>query len=196
MISVNRNGKIVRLCDCDPMNIVEFFDQSVGKWFSQRTSYQLAQKEQWHQSDKTDVFMTALTTTDPEVLRLMQASKLDPEQALAALRVEWKQTLIKKAGSSMMVAIANSPDQSEGLLLRSMMAPGQAPVLGRYRINPDESLVLISEVGDLYAEERLWFAAPNLRLRTSLVRNNEKGFENSSFYSEIRMVPPPEKAVA
>ena len=182
------------------MNIVEFFDHSVGKWFSQRTSYQLAQAEQWHQSDKTDVFVTALPTQDPEALRLVQGSKLDPAQVLAVLRSEWTQTPMKKAGASVMVAIANSAEDTEGLLLRSLMAPGQTPVLGRYRLNPDDSLLLTSEAGDLYAEERLWFAAPNLRLRTSLMRRKataeQAGFENSSFYSEIRMVPPPEKAVA
>ncbi len=178
------------------MNIVEFFDHSVGKWFSQRTSYQLAQKEQWHQSDKTDVFISAMPSHDPELTRIIQAGKLDPSQALAGLKIEWKQTLIKKAGSSFMIALGNSPDDSEGLLLRSVMAPGQSPVLGRYRINPDDSLVLISEMGDTYAEERLWFAAPNLRLRTSMMRHGKDGFENSSFYSEIRMVPPPEKAAA
>lgn len=182
------------------MNIVEFFDHSVGKWFSQRTSYQLAQQEKWHQSDKTDVFMTALPAQDPEVVRLVQIRKLDPAQILAVLRSEWNPTPMKKAGTSVMVAIAHSPEDAEGLLLRSVMAPGQTPVLGRYRLNPDDSLLLISEVGDLYAEERLWFAAPNLRLRTSLMRQkattDQAGFENSSFYSEIRMVPPPEKAAA
>ena len=182
------------------MNIVEFFDHSVGKWFSQRTSYQLAQKERWHQSDKTDVFVTTLPTNDPEITRLVQASKLDPAQILATLRSEWTPTPMKKAGASVMVAIASSTDDSEGLLLRSLMAPGQTPVLGRYRLNPDDSLLLISEMGDLYAEERIWFAAPNLRLRTSLMRQkdaaDEAEFENSSFYSEIRMVPPPERAAA
>jgi hypothetical protein len=178
------------------MNIVEFFDHSVGKWFSQRTSYQLAQKEQWHQSDKTDVFMSLLPRQEPELARIVQASKLDPAQVQAVLKVEWQQTPMKKAGTSFMIAIANTPDDTEGLLLRSIMAPGQSPVLGRYQLNGDESIVLISEAGNFYVEERIWFAAPNLRLRTSLMRNGPEGFENSSFYSEIRMVPPPERAVA
>lgn len=178
------------------MNIVEFFDHSVGKWFSQRTSYQLAQKEQWHQSDKTDVFMTALPHHEPELIRIVQASKLDLSQVQAGLKVEWQQTLLKKAGTTFLIAIAHAPNETEGLLLRSILAPGQSPVLGRYRLNSDESVVLTSEVGDVYAEERIWFAAPNLRLRTSLMRQGREGFEHSSFYSEIRMVPPPEQAVA
>ncbi len=176
------------------MNILEFFDQSVGKWFSQRTSYQLAQKNQWHQSDKTDVFIEALGQGVSELERLCLLSKLDPAQALGGLKVEWKQTLLQKAGSSYVVAIAPSPNDAEGLLLRSTLGPGQSPVLGRYIVNPDDSLTLISEKDDLYVEERLWFASPNLRLRTSLMRHGADGFENSSFYSEIRMIPPPEKA--
>jgi len=33
------------------MGILDFFEKSAGKWFSQRTSYKLGQQEQWHQSD-------------------------------------------------------------------------------------------------------------------------------------------------
>lgn len=175
------------------MTILDFFEKSVGKWFSQRTSYHLAQQGQWHQSDKTDLFIHAVTKSDEDLLRICRAGKLDESQLLGGLRMEWNQTLQKKAGSSSLVALATSVDASEGILLRSISAPGEMPVLGKYVLNPDESVTLTSELPDLYSEERLWFAAPNLRLRTSLMRQGSTGFENSSFYSEIRMIPLPDK---
>jgi hypothetical protein len=59
-------------------------------------------------------------------------------------------------------------------------------------LNEDESLLLVTEMEGLYVEERMWFAAPNLRLRTSLMRSVDGSFETSSFYSEIRMgIKPP-----
>ncbi|NJN29341.1 MAG: phycobiliprotein lyase [Synechococcales cyanobacterium RM1_1_8] len=175
------------------MTILDFFEQSTGKWFSQRTSYHLARQGQWHQSDKTDLFISPLAQGDSDLLRICQASKLDDSQLLGGLRIEWNQTPQKKAGSSLMMALATSPDAAEGLLLRVANAPGQMPVLGQYGVNPDGSVTLISRTPGLYAEERLWFAAPNLRLRTSLMRQGDTGFENSSFYSEIRMIPMPDK---
>ena len=175
------------------MTILDFFEKSVGKWFSQRTSYHLAQQEQWHQSDKTDLIIKAAAKHDEDLLRICRAGKLDESQLLGGLRIEWAQTLQKKAGASYLAALGSSAEASEGLLLRSVSAPGEASVLGRYMINPDESVTLIAEQPDLYSEERLWFAAPNLRLRTSLMRQSSTGFENSSFYSEIRMVPLPDK---
>jgi hypothetical protein len=175
------------------MTILDFFEQSVGKWFSQRTSYQLAQQGQWHQSDKTDLFIHAVTKGDEDLLRICRAGKLDESQLLGGLRMEWNQTLQKKAGASFLVALATSVEATEGLLLRSISAPGEMPVLGKYVINPDGSVTLSSETPELQTEERLWFAAPNLRLRTSLMRQGSTGFENSSFYSEIRMIPKPDK---
>ena len=175
------------------MTILDFFEKSIGKWFSQRTSYQLAQQGQWHQSDKTDLFIHAVTKGDADLLRICRAGKLDESQLLGGLRIEWNETLQKKAGASFLVALGDSANATEGILLRSISAPGEAPVLGRYILNPDESVTLIFELPDLYSEERLWFAAPNLRLRTSLMRQGSTGFENSSFYSEIRMIPMPDK---
>jgi hypothetical protein len=49
----------------------------------------------------------------------------------------------------------------------------------------------------MYSEERLWFASPNLRLRTSILKRFG-GFSMASFCSEIRMggVQPQENASA
>lgn len=175
------------------MNILEFFEHSVGKWFSQRTSYQLARQGQWHQSDKTDLFIHRLDPGDATLSTLCQESKLDPGQLLGGLRIDWSETLQQKADSALMLALAESADATEGLLLRRVGSNAQSSVLGQFVMNPDDSLTLLSEMPDLQVEERLWFAAPNLRLRTSLMRQGSTGFENSSFYSEIRMIPVPEK---
>jgi len=50
----------------------------------------------------------------------------------------------------------------------------------------DDALTLMGESETLYSEERLWFASPNLRLRTSTIKQLD-GFSTASFCSEIRM---------
>jgi len=62
----------------------------------------------------------------------------------------------------------------------------KAPVAGRYVMGNDDALVLITEYESMYSEERLWFASPNLRLRTSVLKRFG-GFSMASFCSEIRM---------
>jgi hypothetical protein len=60
-------------------------------------------------------------------------------------------------------------------------------ISGRYITGSDDVLTLITESEDLYAEERLWYLIPNLRLRTSVVKR-ANGFTLASFCSEIRRV--------
>jgi hypothetical protein len=59
-------------------------------------------------------------------------------------------------------------------------------VAGRYRVGEDGALTLITEYETMSTEERLWFASPNLRMRTSILKRFG-GFSMASFCSEIRM---------
>jgi hypothetical protein len=58
--------------------------------------------------------------------------------------------------------------------------------LGQFAIGEDEALTLTTQHGETSSEERLWFASPNLRLRTSILKE-ANGFSATSFCSEIRM---------
>jgi hypothetical protein len=172
------------------MNIFDFLGQSTGKWFSQRTSYHLSKTENWHQSDKTDLVIEPIESGDEEGRRLCLDQRLDPAAVVGGLKIQWAKTLLKPQGTSRLLLLGDET-AVEGQVVRAVMGPGQRPSLGRYVLNEDESLLLITETAGLYVEERMWFAAPNLRLRTSLMRS-AGGFETSSFYSEIRMgIKPP-----
>jgi CpeS-like protein len=173
------------------MNIFDFLGLSSGKWFSQRTSYHLSRTENWHQSDKTDLVIEPIESGDDEGRRVCVDQRLDPALVVGGLKMQWAKTLLKPGGTSRLLLLGDE-DGVEGRLVRALMGPGQRPSVGRYVLNEDESLVLVTEMPGLYVEERMWFAAPNLRLRTSLMRSMDGAFETSSFYSEIRMgVKPP-----
>lgn len=170
------------------MDITEFFQQSSGQWFSQRTSHHLAFKQS--ESGKSNLQIEMMPATAAEVLQLCEQYDIDPTLALCGARVSWDGTMEwdeeKHAGSTVLVPIADPDKPNEGKLLRDMGYAEKAPVAGRYVMGSDQALTLITEYETMYSEERLWFASPNLRLRTSILKRFG-GFSMASFCSEIRM---------
>lgn len=170
------------------MDIVEFFQQSTGKWFSQRTSHHLAFKQS--EGGKSELVIEMLPKDDPAVVALCQQYEVDPNLALCGARVSWDGTMEwdeeKHKGSTVLVPVADPDKTNEGKLLREVGYAEKAPVAGRYVMGSDDALTLITEYETMYSEERLWFASPNLRLRTSILKRFG-GFSMASFCSEIRM---------
>ena len=170
------------------MNITEFFQQSAGKWFSQRTSHHLAFKQS--ESGKSDIRIEMLPQDAPEVIQLCEQNEVDPALALCGARVTWDGTMEwdkeKHEGSTVLVPVADLDKPNEGKLLRDTGYAEKEPVAGRYVMGDDDALTLITDYETMYSEERLWFASPNLRLRTSILKRFG-GFSMASFCSEIRM---------
>jgi hypothetical protein len=184
------------------MDITEFLQQSAGKWVSQRTSHQCAFKQTG--SSKSNIVVEMLPKDEPTVVKLCQQHQINPAQALCGTRVTWDSIVErgeeKRAGSTLLVPLANSENPREGQLLCE--AGQKAPILGRYLMGEDDALTLIteSEITEsetVSSEERLWFASPNLRLRTSTIRRSGD-FSMATFSSEIRMggVQPPASSTA
>lgn len=179
------------------MDIKEFFEQSAGKWFSQRTSHHLAFRQA--ENGKSNIRIEMLAADDPEVVKLCQQYEVDPGLALCGARVTWDGTMEwdedkeNHKGSTVLVPVPDLDKPNEGRLLREMGYAEKAPVAGRYSMGIDDALTLITEYETMYSEERLWFASPNLRLRTSILKRFG-GFSMASLSSEIRMgVGQPEK---
>lgn len=176
------------------MNIVEFFELSSGKWFSLCTSHYLTLERA--EEGKSDVVIVMLAKSDPDVIALCQACQVNSDLALCGVRATSESTLDfygkKKQTATLLVPIADSEQASEGQFLRQLIGPGLDPMIGRYSLGSDDALTLINEADAKVSEERLWFASPNLRLRTSLLRGPD-GFSVTSFYSEIRMGVKPQQ---
>ncbi|MCU0517003.1 MAG: phycobiliprotein lyase [Oscillatoria sp. Prado101] len=180
------------------MDITEFFQQSAGKWFSQRTSHYMAPPQL--ETGTTDLWIDILPLSDPEVIKLCRQYRIEPSIALPGARVKWNGTVgvkqRKQVGSTVIVPIPSPDSPSTGKLLQQTLTLN-APVAGRYIMGSDGCLTLITETPDLYSEERLWFESPNLRLRTSTVKR-PNGVSVASFCSEIRMggAQPPAQTAA
>ncbi|VXD25613.1 Chromophore lyase CpcS/CpeS 1 [Planktothrix serta PCC 8927] len=170
------------------MNIIEFFELSAGKWFSQRTLHNL--KSGQLQAGKSNLIMESLPQTDATVVQLCQQHKIDPTTISGGFRLTWDGTMEgnpnQQKGSAIVVPIINPEHPQEGQLLQSQDTTPNQSLSGRYSLGADEVLTLITESPNFYAEERLWYLMPNLRLRTSIVKNST-GLTQASFCSEIRM---------
>ena len=180
------------------MDITEFFQQSAGKWFSQRTSHSLTLKQS--ESGKSNLVIEIVPLTDPAVIKLCQQHQIEPASALCGMQVNWDGTMDqdskKQVGSVLLVPISEAEKPNEGTLLRTGTAEKPA-IAGRYVMGNDDVMTMITEDETLYSEERFWFASPNLRLRTSVLKRSD-GVNVASFYSEIRMggSPPPASSAA
>ncbi|WP_448573817.1 phycobiliprotein lyase [Trichothermofontia sp.] len=174
------------------MDIIEFLEANVGKWLSQRTSHDLALPRS--ESGKAEVYIERLETSHPEVVQLCQQGQLAADLTLWGARITWKGMMAAatqpQTGTSLLVVLSSNDDPTQGDLLQQNGRKGL--LRGHYSLGNDEVLTLITASETLHLEERLWFAGPNLRLRTSLLKQAD-GFSSAAFCSEIRIggVQPP-----
>jgi CpeS-like protein len=181
------------------MNIQAFFQLCDGKWISQRTTHQLL--EQNNQSGRSDLWGEVLDATDGDVVTLCQQLNVDSSLALCGLRLRWSEVAEayeskfkkKDEGSAVLVAIAAhqksdaSENSSAGRILRNINCANAA--MGTFSIGLDEALTLRLEKAGTVSEERIWFASPNLRLRSSSIKKEDLVCI-TTFCSEIRMAAP------
>jgi CpeS-like protein len=179
------------------MNIEEFFELSAGKWFSHRTSHQLAFNKS--EDGKSNIIIEMLTADDPEVIKLCQTYQVNPSTAACGVRVTGNSAIAgdkeKHSGTTMLVSVPDEDNPNQGKLLCQIGDAKKAPVPGRYKIGSDEALTLTTEYENIWSEERLWFASPNLRMRVSVIKRGD-GYSLASFTTEIRMGGAPANAQA
>ncbi len=158
------------------MTIQEFFALSVGKWFSQRTTHQLASQKSDH--SKSEIVI--------ELLTVDAVKEFCPQADWGGIQVVSKP-----------VADWSSPKNTNMAATTTLLAPtsvgelawvlnGQKNSLGQVAIGSDEALTFSVGNDQFTSTERIWFASPNLRLR-SIVQETSNGIQLASFCSEIRM---------
>ena len=170
------------------MDIKKFIDLCTGNWFSQRTNYQVETEKT--ESNKADLSITLIDTNDSRVSQLCLQNRINPQISLGGLQHSWDNSVDwgkpKQQGSSLIVIIPDRDNSQTGKIISNA---ANQNLLGKYILGHDSALTLIFETKDNSVEERIWFASDNLRLRTTVTKN-EDGTMNTLFYSEIRKAPP------
>lgn len=173
------------------MDIHKFLEQTEGDWFSQRTIYNLTEKEAPVNNGKANLTIEILPSENPEIAEISQKYSLDSSLILGAIASNWDNSpdwgKPKEIGASKVILVKNDEKGQTGKIFRIINKPTKKIISGDYILGEDEALTLILEENNHYFEERIWFASPNLRLRTTLSKNNTK-YNSTSFYSEIKKV--------
>lgn len=170
------------------MGTEEFLELCAGKWFSLRTGYRLDTAKT--DNSKSEITIERLQSDRSEVITLCQQHNINPNETIGGTKAFWENAADglkpKQIGSATIVLVPDRDNPQTGKLL-SASGNTSSPMAGRYILGNDEALTLIIEGEKIYSEERLWFASPNLRMRTSLIKNSH-GLSRTAFYSEIRRV--------
>ncbi|HEY9763377.1 MAG TPA: phycobiliprotein lyase [Trichocoleus sp.] len=167
------------------MEIVNFFETLTGKWFSQRTTHYVA--SQTSKAGQSNLLIEFLPHIDATVIKLCEELGQDASQVVCGLRINQDSRMDgetrSRQTSSVMVALQPN-DSHSGLLLQKADAASKGSI-GNYRLE-NEVLTIVTGTSTGQAEERLWFLNPNLRMRTSVLKEAD-GVTLTSFCSEIRM---------
>ncbi|MDY6937033.1 MAG: phycobiliprotein lyase [Cyanobacteriota bacterium] len=178
------------------MNIEEFVRLSIGRWRSQRSGHNLA--FQHFEEVRSTVDIVALNSEDSAAIALCEAYGIDPASATHPFGMKWQgesdwdddETI---EGSCILVPVPDRERPNCGKLLRSQGYAETMPAAGEYHLTEDGTFVLHTQYDRAAAEERIWFANPNLRFRVSLIKtSNGEGVLTASFASEIRAQVPTE----
>jgi len=179
------------------MEIRSFIELCAGNWLSQRTSYFFAQETS--ESQRSELAIAPLLPSDLDLIAFCQQYEIAADQTLGGWAIGWESSKDwdspKQEGAAILVFIADPASTSTGQILRGTGSADKAdkPALqGRYKLGLDEALTLSLQEGDLQAEERIWFASDNLRLRTTVFKQGEN-YQQTAFYSEIRKLSTPAK---
>jgi CpeS-like protein len=168
-----------------------FFQQSAGRWRSQRTTHHLPFRRA--ESGSSDINVEFLDAGDEKISAICQMHEVDPQMAIGGAFVSWDGSMAwdkeneDHKGTTVFALIPDSEDLRTGKLLRERGYAEIVPVAGKYYMDHDDGLVLITEYETMSIIERFWFVNPDLRLRSSTVKRFG-GFNTATFCAESRVV--------
>ncbi|WP_317615809.1 phycobiliprotein lyase [Phormidesmis priestleyi] len=170
---------------------MEFFQLSAGKWLSQRTTHHLAFKRS--EGGESEIAVEALSVDDPKILEICKLHDVDPSLAVGGAQVQWMGTMAwdrsseeNHEGSTVFVLVPDEDNPRNGRLLREVGYAEIVPVIGRYEMDDEDGLVLITEYETMSSKEHFWFASPDVRIRSGTVKRFG-GFSTASFCTETRI---------
>ena len=171
------------------MNITNFFELSIGKWRSQRSGHHLAFAH--FEEVLSEINIESLSADDSKVLEICKLNDVNPSIITHPFRMTWEgeSDWDEKSfsGSTVLVPVPDADNPQKGKLLREEGYAETIAAVGNYHLSEDGSFILQTEYDRAAAEERIWFANPNLRFRVATIKTSSgKGITTASFCSEIR----------
>jgi len=174
------------------MDITQFVQRSIGRWRSQRSAHHLTFAH--FEAVQSTIDIVPLSLDDPAVIALCKSYEFDPARIACPFHMSWEgesdwddeadETL---KGSSILVPIPDPKHPDRGKLLRERGYAETVAAASDYSLTSEGTFILTSQYDRAAAEERIWFATPNLRFRVSTIKTSDgTGVVTASFSSEIR----------
>ncbi len=174
------------------MDVMTFFRRSAGRWRSQRATHHLAFRRA--EVGDSNIEVVTLEPEDPRIAALCELHEIDPALAVGGSAVQWlgamswdKEGEGNHEGQTAFAIVPDGESPHQGRLLRERGYAEIVPVVGRYEMDEDDGLVLLTEYDTMSSQERFWFAGDNTRFRTSAVKRFG-GFSTASFCAEVRVI--------
>ena len=171
------------------MDGLQFFQQSAGKWQSQRTTHHLPFRRA--ETGSSQITVETLTETDPKIVEICQMHSFNPELSVGGSYVTWDGAMQwdkedeNHQGETVFALIPETDNPRQGKLLRERGYAEIVPVAGEYYLDHENALVLTTEYETMAIHERFWFITENIRLRVSTV-TRFGGFSTATFCIEVR----------
>lgn len=145
----------------------EFFEQSAGRWKSQRRYYTLKQDVE-PQEVVSDLTIRFLEQGSPELVKLAQLHQLEDKSALlSGTEVTWESNY---TGKSRKPSVGSTIiGVKENILYRDRGFATTEPVIATYSFSNPKTLCLRTEYGGSVFEEEIKLIGDNYRTRQTII---------------------------
>lgn len=173
------------------MDGLTFFQNSAGKWRSQRTTHHLPFRRA--ETGGSEIKVETLTKNDPKIVEICQMHSFEPELSVGGSYVTWDGAMQwdkeneDHKGETVFALIPTADNPRQGKLLRERGYAEIVPVAGEYYLDHEDALVLTTEYETMTIHERFWFVTNDIRMRTSTVQRFG-GFNTATFCIEVREI--------
>ena len=159
---------------------VAFFRLSAGYWRSQRTSHHLLHRRA--ETGGSLIVVAMLTPQDERLAEIAQLHGESPERVAGGCHVRWDAAMAwdqageDHQGETVFALVPTDQAGREGKLLRDRGYAETSAVAGRFRMDHEDALELVTSYETMSSHERFWFLGADVRLRASTV----EGLSNSA----------------
>jgi len=167
---------------------LSFFQQSSGRWRSQRSVHHLLHRRA--EAGGSLIVVDDLSADDPRLRTMAAQQGQDPDRLVGGSRVRWSASMAwdqegeAHDGESVIGLIPDGADGRSGVLLRDLGYAEKAPATSRFWMDELDGLLLSTDYETMSVWERFSFAGPDVRLRSSTVEGLSN---NASFCLELRV---------
>lgn len=172
------------------MTVEQFFERSIGLWRSQRSSHILAFAQ--FEAITSEISIESVSVSDERIKALAAQHNIAESEIAIGIHMSWEgesdwddDTEAPLSGETTLAVTKDS--ENSGKLLRSSGYAESMPAVGDWYMTNEGVFVLETLYEAAAAEERIWFATKDLRIRVSQIRTSSgAGVVSASMSTEIR----------